>query len=130
MKRNFVAVMMVVASFSAFAADDAVQPLNVQPPVRPLYLNTVACPANFAMSYRMQCDPGTRVMTQENWGAIVPGHAMCRVIFEGCKPLIGVNIVPVLGGNIPQEHAVRWAFLGGELVSVSFGMCKTLDECR
>ena len=81
------------------------------------------CQAGSALTYSMQCDPGSRRMEPEEAYKIVPGAAICRAIPRGCMPIIGI-----VSPAARREHQVRDAAYSGELVSVTFGLAQLLDQ--
>jgi hypothetical protein len=82
------------------------------------------CPSGHALTYTMQCDPGTRIPVDEIWGTRAPGASLCRIRLQGCHAIVGFN------PNAEAGYEVRDAIPSEEMVVVTFGLERLLGEWR
>jgi hypothetical protein len=116
MKRTILAVATIISLLIPAIADDAKW-------LSPRYPGAGnICPAGQAMTYQMQCDPGSRAPIDEVWGGRMPGVSICRIQRQGCRPLEAQNAKARTG------YEVRDAVPADEMVGVIFGLERLLGE--
>src|SRR5690348_10293400 len=73
------------------------------------------CGAGQALTYTLQCDPGSRPPLARIWNQGAPGVEVCKVTGIRCEPIIGVNQSARAGFEVQDS-------IGGETVLVTFGV--------
>lgn len=85
-------------------------------------VNTV-CPAGQALTYSIQCDPGSRAMIDRVWNPRIPGAEICRARRVGCTVIEGLNPRARPGFEVQDTTASS-----NELVVVTFGLGSLLGD--
>jgi len=80
------------------------------------------CKAGSAMTWTVQCDPGSRRGLDRLWNPPGPGVEICRATMVGCRPIDGFNPQAEAGFEVQQSPAA------GSLTSVTFGLGRLLGD--
>lgn len=111
MKRTIIALLTAVATIAI--ADE------------PKYLRPDSpgagkiCQPGQAMTYSMQCEPGSRLPVEEIWNHRPPGVSICAVRLMGCAPIAGQPVHARPGFEVQDTSP-------DELVVVTFGLERLL----
>ncbi len=133
--KTIVAALLALASLSASADSTALPTIAlaagnggnspiVAAPAR--YLpqitqHTSVCPDGQALTFTLQCDPGSRPPVERIWISPGVGVEICRVSETRCEPIRNPSQSPRPGFEV-QDSA------GGHLAVVTFGLDQLLDN--
>jgi len=79
------------------------------------------CPRGQALTWTLQCDPGTRYAVDRIWAPPGPGVEICAVAPVGCTPIPDFNPLAAPGFEVLQSNTR----VGGVVV-VTFGLDQLL----